>query len=351
MQKVWKINKPAPKEFLDKFPEYSKLTSQLLWDRGLKTQKVIDEFFSPDYDEDLHDPFLLKDVQKAIKRIEKAAKSKEKVAIFADYDADGICGAVILTEIFKIFEIEPEVYIPDRNKEGYGLNLNAKESLAKRDISLILTIDCGITDFEEVKLANRLGVDVIIIDHHEIPKKLPPALAIINPKQKNCKYPFKYLSAAGVGFKLLQAVAKAKNLPPSWEKWFLDIVAITIVTDAMPLLGENRTLVSYGLIVLSQTKREGLKALMAKARVRPTYDSQTLETNLNTYALGYILGPRLNAASRVNHGTMAYNLLIAPNRFEADIIAQKLETENKKRQKLMEIIYKEARGKAIRSIE
>ena len=112
---------------MDKFPEYSKLTSQLLWDRGLKTQKAIDEFFSPDYDEDLHDPFLLKDVQKTIKRIEKAAKNKEKVAIFADYDADGICGAVILTEIFKVFEIEPEVYIPDRNKEGYGLNLNAVE--------------------------------------------------------------------------------------------------------------------------------------------------------------------------------------------------------------------------------
>ena len=348
MQKVWKINKPAPKEFLEKFPEYSKLTLQLLWDRGLKTQKAIDEFFNPDYDEDLHDPFLLKDIQKAIKRIEKAAKNKEKVAIFADYDADGICGAVLLTEILKSVGIYPEIYIPDRNKEGYGLNLKAIEEIAKRQVGLVMTIDCGVTDFQEVKLANKLGMDVIIIDHHEIPQKLPQALAVINPKQKGDKYPFKELSASGVAFKLVQAFFKTEKMPVSREKWLLDLVAIATVTDSMVLLGENRTLVKYGLIVLSQTKRIGLMELMRKARVKPVFNPQTFDTNLNTYTLGFILGPRINAASRVDHGTTAYKLLVASNEEEARDIAQQLEEKNQQRQRIMGKIIKEVRNRVLK---
>lgn len=335
MQKEWRLNKEVPREFLNKFPEYSKLTLQLLWDRELKTQKAIDEFFNPDYDEDLHDPFLLKDIKKAIKRIEKAVKDKEKVAIFADYDADGICGATILTEILKVFKIKPQIHIPDRNRAGYGLNLDAIKEASRKKVRLILTIDCGVTDLEEIKLANKLGIDVIILDHHEIPKKLPPAFAIVNPKQKTCKYPFKYLSATGVAFKLAQAVSKVKKLSASWGKWFLDLVAISTVGDAMPLLGENRTLVKYGLIVLSQTKRIGLEALMEKARVK--------NDNLNTYTLGFILVPRLNAASRVAHGTTAYRLLIASDRKEAEKIAQELEEKNQKRQQIMKKTFKEAK--------
>lgn len=351
MNKVWKLNKPAPKEFLDKFPEYSRLTLQLLWDRNLRTQKVIDEFFNPDYDQDLLDPFLLKDIKKALKRIEKASQKKEKTAIFADYDADGICGAVLLKEILNVFNIDPEIYIPDRNKEGYGLNLKGIEELAEKGVSLILTIDCGITDFEEIKLANRLGIEVIIIDHHEIPKKLPPAFAIINPKQKSDKYPFKQLSATGMAFKLVQAVCKIKKLPLSWEKWLLDLVAIATITDSMILLGENRTLVNYGLIVLSQTKRIGLQKLMEKARIKPVFNPQTLETNLNTYTLGFILGPRLNAASRVDHGMIAYKLLISQTETQADELAQKLESKNQERQKQMEKILKEAREKVLKNLE
>jgi single-stranded-DNA-specific exonuclease len=347
MQKIWKINKSAPKEFLEKFPELSRMTLQLLWDRNLRTQKAIDEFFSPDYDEDLHDPFLLKDITKTLKRIEKAAKNHEKVAIFADYDADGICGAVILTEIFKILGIYPEVYIPDRNKEGYGLNLKAIEEIAKKEVKLVLTIDCGITDFEEVKLANKLGMNVIIVDHHEVPKKLPQALAIINPKQKGDKYPFKELAATGVAFKLVQAFLKTKKMPVSKEKWLLDLVAIATVTDSMLLLGENRTLVRYGLIVLSQTKRIGLKELMKIARIKPIFNPQTFDTNLNTYTLGYILGPRLNAASRIDHGTVAYRLLIASSEEEAKEIAQQLEEKNQERQRTMERILKEARNRVL----
>lgn len=334
MQKVWKINKKASKEFLEKFPEFSKLTLQLLWDRGLKTQKAIDEFFSPDYDQDLHDPFLLKDIKKTIKRLEMAEKNNEKVAIFADYDADGICGGIMLHEILEVYNIKPEVYIPDRNIEGYGLNLNAIENIAKKDIKLILTVDCGITDVKEVELANKLGIDVIIVDHHEVLKKIPKAYAIINPKQKQCKYPFKELSGAGVAFKLLQAVRISKKLPIAWEKWLLDLVAISTVTDSMLLFGENRTLVKYGLIVLSQTKRLGLKILMEKARVIG---------NLTTHTIGFILGPRINAASRVDHGIVAFELLLTKNIAEADKLSQRLETRNQERQRQMERIIKEAR--------
>ncbi|MBU4285252.1 single-stranded-DNA-specific exonuclease RecJ [Patescibacteria group bacterium] len=346
MQKIWKISEPASSEFLKKFPEYQKITLQMLWDRGLKTQKEIDEFFNPDYDQDLHDPFLLKDVKKTLERIEQAAKSHEKVAIFADYDADGICGAVLLHEVLEIYNINPEVYIPDRNSEGYGLNLKAVEQISKRGVKLILTIDCGITDVEEVKLANELNMDVIIVDHHEIPTssvgrpKLPAAFAIINPKQKKCKYPFKKLAGAGVAFKLFQAARITKNLPVSREKWLLDLAAIATVTDSMLILGENRTIVKYGLIVLSQTKRLGLQALMEKARIKG---------NLNTYTIGFILGPRINAASRVDHGTVAFRLLLSKDKIEAGGLADSLELKNQERQRQMERIFKEARTRVLKT--
>lgn len=342
MQKIWKINKSAPGEFLKKFPEYQKITLQMLWSRGLKNQKEIDEFFNPDYDQDLHDPFLLKDVKKTLKRIEQAAKSHEKVAIFADYDADGICGAILLHEILEIYDINPEVYIPDRNSEGYGLNLKAIEQISKKGVKLIMTIDCGITDVEEVKLANKLGMDVIIVDHHEIPKKLPTAFAIINPKQKKCRYPFKELAGAGVAFKLFQAVRITKNLPILREKWLLDLAAIATITDSMLILGENRTMVKYGLIVLSQTKRLGLQTLMEKARIKG---------NLNTYTIGFILGPRINAASRVDHGTIAFRLLLSKDKIEADGLADSLELKNQERQRQMERILKEARTKVLRTLD
>lgn len=348
MQKIWKINEPAPADFFKKFPEYQKITLQMLWDRGLKTQKEIDEFFSPDYDQDLHDPFLLKDIKKTLERIKKAAEGHEKVAIFADYDADGICGAVILHEILEIYDIKPEVYIPDRNSEGYGLNLKAIEQIAKKGVKLILTVDCGITDVEEIKLANKLDMDVIIVDHHEIPTssvgrpKLPAAFAIINPKQKKCKYPFKELAGAGVAFKLFQAARIIKNLSVSREKWLLDLAAIATVTDSMLILGENRTIVKYGLIVLSQTKRLGLRVLMEKARIKG---------NLNTYTIGFILGPRINAASRVDHGTVAFRLLLSKDKIEADELANGLELRNQERQRQMERIFKEARARTLRTLD
>jgi len=342
MQKIWKVNENPPKEFLEQFPEYSKLTLQLLWDRGLRTQKEIDEFFNPDYDEDLHDPFLMKGMKKAVARILKAAKNKEKITVFGDYDADGVCGMAILSETFKTLGSDPGIYIPDRNKEGYGLNLKAVEEIASknnkpacRQAGLIITIDCGITDFEEVKLANKLGMDVIIVDHHAVPDKVPPALSIVNPRQEGEKYPFRELAAGGVAFKLAQALLSKSKKADGWEKWFLDLAAIATVSDRMPLIGENRTLVKYGLVVLAQTKRLGLQELMKTARV----------TKLDTYTLGYILGPRLNAAGRMDHANTAYELLITESKEEAENLARKLNEKNQSRQRLTDKIIHEIEGR------
>ena len=335
MNKIWKINKKTPKAFLNKFPEYSRLTLQLLWDRGLKTQKAIDEFFNPDYDEDLHDPFLMKGVKKAVARIEKAIKNKEKITIFGDYDADGVCGTAILSETLNALGNNPNTYIPDRNKEGYGLNPNAIKEVAAKKTSIIITVDCGITDIEEIKLANKLGMDVVVIDHHEVPAKIPSATAIVNPRQKGEKYPFRDLAAAGVAFKVAQALLKYK-IQSGWEKWLLDLVAIATVADMEPLLGENRTLVNYGLVVLAKTKRLGLQELMKIARIKSTPDA---------YTLGYVLGPRLNAAGRMEHANTAYKLLITKSKKKAETIAKRLDQRNQERQRLTDRIMREAEGR------
>ncbi len=345
--KQWKINKKPPKKFLEQFPEYSRLTLQLLWDRGLKTQKAIDEFFNPDYNEDLHDPFLMKGMKKAVERINKALKNKEKITIFGDYDADGVCGAAILRETLKVLGANPDIYIPERNKEGYGLNLEAVREVAAKKTDLIITIDCGITDVEEVKLANKLGMDVIVVDHHEVPKKVPSAVSIVDPRQKGETYPFKNLAAAGVAFKLAQALIKFKvqsskfKIPNGWEKWLLDLVAIATVADIMPLIGENRTLVRYGLVVLAQTKRLGLKQLMKTAKIKPTLNPRLLITNLDTYILGYILGPRLNAAGRMEHANTAYELLVTKSKEEAEALARRLNEKNQERRRLTDRIMQE----------
>jgi len=363
VKKRWEINKKPSKKFFEQFPEYSKLILQLLWNRGLKTQKTIDEFFNSDYDKNIHDPFLMKGMKKAVERIEKALKRKEKITIFGDYDADGVCGTAILRETLKALGANPNIYIPDRNKEGCGLNFKAVKEIATKGTNLIITIDCGSADFEEVKLANKLKMDVVIVDHHEMPKKAPLAVTIVNPRQKGEKYPFKELAASGVAFKVVQALFRRyeiknikrktgnkqnslrKFLHKGWEKWLLDLVAIATVADVMPLKGENRTLVKYGLIVLAQTKRLGLKELMEKAKIKATLSSNLLVTNLDTYTLGYVIGPRLNAAGRMDHANTAYELLITKSKEEAETLARRLNSKNQDRQRLTDKIIREVKGR------
>ncbi len=337
----WQVQPKAPGAFLKQFPEYSPLIIQLLYSRGLKTQESIDEFFHPDFHQDFHDPYLLKGMKEAVKRISKAIEEKEKITVYGDFDTDGVCASVILYSTLKKLGCKSlDTYIPNREKENHGLNENSVRELARKGVKLIVTVDCGSTDFEEVKLANSLGLDVIITDHHEVHDKLPKALALVNPLQKEDKYPFKKLSGAGVAYKLSWALLDLKNgKKEPFKKWLLDLVAIATVVDMMPIIGENRTMVRYGLGVLAQTERPGLKELMKTARVEPkviqrSTDGEAPITNLNATTLGFVIGPRLNAASRMDHANAAFHLLTTQNRKEANRLAMALNQKNTRRQNL-----------------
>jgi len=340
----WQVKSKAPSAFFKKFPEYSSLISQLLYNRELKTQEQIDEFFNPDFREDIHDPFLLKGMKKATKRIRQAIEKQEKIFIYGDYDADGVCSTAILyLTMKKLGAKDPGIYIPDRDKEGHGLNKGSIKKLAESGAKLIITVDCASSDIEEVDLANSLGVDVIITDHHQLRDKLPKAISIINPFQKGDQYPFKGMAGAVVAYKLACALLTKEAL---LKKWLLDLAAIATVADMMPLMGENRTLVKYGLGVLAQTKWLGLRELMKTAQIspkviKPSSNGDVPVTNLNSHTLAFVLGPRLNAAGRMDHANNAFHLLIAENQKDAEILAKQLNQNNSARQGLTDKIVRE----------
>lgn len=349
----WREKERAPEEFGKKFPEFSHITKELLWQRNLRAQKDIDEFFNPDYT-DLHDPFLLRNGKKAVQRIFKALKKNERVMVYGDYDSDGVNGAVIMYRSLLAIGFSRRnlgAYLPDREREGYGLNTGAVEQFVKEKYNLIITIDCGTTSFDAINLANKNKIDTIVLDHHKVIDKPPAAYAFINPHQKGEKYPFKDLSGAAVAFKIASALyEESRNRrqdPPSRkasegeEKWLLDAAAVSTITDVMPLLGENRTIVKYGLFVLAQAKRPGYKALMDVAGVKPTFRDDAISTNLSTYTVGFMLGPRINAAGRMDHANTAFALLNAESYEEATVFARQLDERNRERQALVEGIIKE----------
>ncbi|MDP3056909.1 MAG: single-stranded-DNA-specific exonuclease RecJ [bacterium] len=354
METKWIIKPPIDKKLCETFPEHSPLILQLLYNRGLTTQETIDEFFSPDYKNDIHDPYLLKGMKKAVERIYKAIEKKEKILIYGDYDADGVTSSVLIIKTLKFLRAKKvSIYIPDRAKEGYGLNKEAIEQIKKTGVSLIITVDCGIASWKEVELANSLGIDVIVTDHHWVPDKLPKSLAIINPKQKGDKYPFKNLAGVGVAFKLSQALlsnqkpkqnSNSAKTSLSFEKWLLDLVAVGTVADSVPLLGENRTLLNYGLIVLGKTKNLGLSELIKKIKASKSASSgkdQALKIDSDT--IGYQISPRINAAGRMDHANTSFELLITESAQEAQGLVASLELLNAGRQSLTEKIIKQIR--------
>jgi len=336
--KRWIIKDKAPNKFLDQFPEYSKVTLQLLYNRGLKKEEEIEKFLNPDYERDLYDPFLMKDILKATKRIKKAIINNEKIIIYGDYDVDGITATAILYKTLKLLKAKfVDYYIPDRNIEGYGLNNEAINELIKIGTQLIITVDCGITNIEEVKKIKRSGVDIIISDHHLVLDKLPPADAVINPYRKDDQYPFKDLAGVGVAFKLCQALLKtADNRYEPFLKWMIDLVGLGTIADNVPLIDENRIFAKYGLIVLKKTKNLGLRALMAKAKVNPD--------NLDTEEVNFYLAPRLNAASRMDHAYTSLKLILTDSYQKAEEIAESLNKLNNERQKLIEKITQEIKS-------
>ncbi|NCF74898.1 MAG: single-stranded-DNA-specific exonuclease RecJ [Xanthomonadaceae bacterium] len=336
MQKKWKVAKKIDKELINKFLEINPIILQLLANRGITEQERINEFLFPDY-RSLNDPFLFSDMEKAVKVIRKAIKERKRITVFGDYDADGITSSAVLINCLKELGAKCNVYIPDRKKEGYGLNAKAIEILSKKKTDLIITVDCGITNNKEIKKIKDLGMEVIITDHH-YPSKEKPHCLIINA-QVDHNYPFKELAGVGVAFKLSQALLskiskKNSSKKEAFEKWLLDLVAIGTIADCVSLIGENRILTKYGLIVLNKTKREGLKALIKKSSLNLS--------EINTYDISFRLSPRINAAGRMNKAIIAYDLLMSNSFKKSSEITEDLNQLNLERQKITDLILKKA---------
>lgn len=341
MKKRWKVNQAdrGLQEALGAKLNILPVTAQLLINRGLVDCDKAFSFLTPDL-KDLHDPFLMAGMDRAAARINEAVRSAQKIAVYGDYDVDGTTSTALLHLFFKELGVDTVCYIPDRHKEGYGLNCEAVKKLAAQGVRLLLTVDCGSSNHEEIALANTLGVDVIVTDHHELPSGLPPAYAVINPKQKGCSFPFKGLAGVGVAFNLAMAV-RALLRKAGWFtgaepnlKKYLDLVAIGTVADMVPLLDENRVLVSYGLKELDSTRRTGLIALKEAVGIKAG--------KVDSDNIAYNIAPRINAAGRVASAATALRLLTTDDAAAARALAASLDRENHSRQKLEEEILKEA---------
>lgn len=310
------------------------LLEAVLKSRGLNGENR-QAFLHPDYVAMKHDPFLLPDMEKAVKRLQVAHKKKEKVVIYGDYDIDGLTASSVLLESFTKFGIEASVFIPNRFIEGYGLSSKAIETLAGQGAQLIVTVDCGSLSHKEIDRANELGVDVIVTDHHSVAETMPAAIATINPKRTDHTYPFIDLAGVGVAFKLVQALqTRLDGLPEGQEKWLLDLVALGTVCDVVTLVDENRANVFWGLQVMKKTRRPGIKLLMAVSRVEPA--------TLNARSLGFGLGPRLNAAGRLETAQLALDLLTAADSEMALALAEQLDGMNTARRTEQDRIFQEA---------
>ena len=322
------------------------LVEQLLHNRGVRTEEEKEIFLEPDFVKHLHDPFLLPDMKKAVKRILYAIENGERIGIWSDYDADGIPGAALLHDFFKLIGFNNFInYIPDRHIEGYGLNSEGIEELAKDKVKLLITIDCGIRDHKQIEHAKKHGIEIIITDHHEQSDGLPKAFAIINPKIKKSKYPEKILCGTGVVWKIIEAILQTKRdlLKEGQEKWLLDLVGLATLSDMVPLIGENRVLAFYGLKVLRKSRRLGLQKLLSSLKIN--------KNNLTEDDISFMITPRINAASRMGHPRDAFKLLVAENEGEAEAYVKHLDNINKERKIMVAGIVKEAKKKIKEKIE
>jgi single-stranded-DNA-specific exonuclease len=322
---------------------YSSLVRTLLLGRGIVTDEAAAEFLTPLWERDIHDPFLLKDMMRVCERILAAMRAGETIVIWSDYDMDGIPGAVVLWDFFRTIGYGNVVHhTPHRNIDGFGLNRSGLDALKAAGAHLVITVDCGIGDVEMVTYANEIGLEVIVTDHHIPGEVLPPAYAIINPKQKDCAYPEPMLCGAGVAFKVVQGLlahigvhaANEYILPaPGWEKWLLDMAGMSTIADMVPLKGENRALAHFGLVVLRKSRRPGLHALLKKAKADQRY--------LTEDDIGFTIAPRINAASRMGHARDAFQLLATNDLPEAGTLAVELDRINTERKTVVAVMKRE----------
>lgn len=310
----------------------------LYTERNLHTPEDRSAFLKPDFELHTHDPFLLSDMVKTIERIKKAVDEKEVIGVYTDYDCDGIPGAVIVSDFLKALRhTDFHVYIPDRQIDGYGLAQKGIDFLHEKGVTLIITIDLGITGHESVLYAKTLGIETIITDHHLPHATLPDAYAIVNPKKEGDEYPFKELCGTGVVYKVICAFLEKYraeyNVAVGFEKWLLDMVGMATLADMVPLVGENRVFSYYGLVVLRKTKRKGLKKLFALNFMK--------EATLAEEDITHTIVPRINASSRMGSAYVAYRMLTTDDMTEAEICAKELESLNRKRKAHVAAITKE----------
>lgn len=331
---------------------HQSLLREILIARGYDTPEKRRAFMEPKYDDFRHDPFLLPDMLGAVERLVTAQQLQQKVVIYGDYDIDGLTATTVLLDAFEDFGIKASSYMPNRFVEGYGLSSDAVKKIAEDGAQLIVTVDCGSLSHKEIELANQLSVDVIVTDHHNVAEIQPAAIAVVNPKrllqdypdsykdfmlirEDTDKYPFVDLAGVGVAFKLVQALqTRLEGLDKGQEKWLLDLVALGTVCDVVTLRDENRANVRWGLEVMKKTRRPGLRALMAVSRIKPA--------ELTARSLGFGLGPRMNAAGRLETAQHSLDLLRAQDSTEALEIAEKLDLMNTARRKEQDRIFVEA---------
>ena len=329
----WKVLPPVPDEYLNA-SDIPPLVAQLLYNRGVKLEDI-GPFLSADRRLE-GNPFLLPDISQAVNRVYKAVLAREKIAVYGDFDVDGVTAIVVLVEGLSRLGAEVIPYIPDRVNEGHGLKISALEKLQAQGANLVITADCGITDLAEVKQAQDMGMDMIITDHHIPLRSLPRAVAVIDPKRKDSVYPFLDLAGAGVVFKLLQALFH-KDSREKWLTRLLDLVVLATVTDLVSLVGENRYLVKEGLKELNNSSRVGIQEMVKLAGLKPG--------ELDAEDISWVLGPRLNAAGRMNNASTSYQLLTTQSLEEARLLALELEGKNVERQKLTSEVLSRAKEK------
>ena len=333
MKKKWEYYEQDKKlvEQIAKKHNISTLLAKILINRNIVDEEEINVFLNPKRN-NFHDPFLMLDMDKAVDRIIKAIKNKEKTIIYGDYDVDGITSITVLKKFLSERGLEVDYYIPNRLEEGYGLNKDAIQEIAKQGYTLMITVDCGISGINEIEMANSLGIETIITDHHEQLDSLPQAYCIINPKRKDNTYPFRGLAGVGVVFKLIQAISIKLGLDEKAYLKYLDIVCIGTISDIVPLVDENRVIAKLGLMLVKVTKNIGLKELI----------TQTGYSNIDSSMVSFGIAPRINACGRMGKQEEALKLFITDDKNEANEITKKLNEYNIQRQEKEKNIFEQA---------
>ena len=327
MEKKWKIFETGDHQTVNNLQDalsVDRIIANLLCQRGIDTFETSRSFFRPEYMQ-LHDPFLMKGMDKAINRINEAIVKNEKILVYGDYDVDGTTAVSLVYSFLKSYVKQIDYYIPDRYKEGYGISFIGIDFAAENNFSLIIALDCGIKAVDKIAYANEKNVEFIICDHHLPGEEIPAAYAVLDPKQSDCKYPYKELSGCGIGFKLIEAFS-IKNILPLEDCYsYLDLVVTSIAADIVPITGENRVLAYHGLKFLNKNPRPGIKALL---------NLNQTKHEVNISSLVFVLGPRINASGRIEHARKSVELLICEDEAVADILALAINDTNSQRKDL-----------------